>query len=82
MTIKKRPKRHDPERHVALRCNRMRCCRVETFPSTTTFEVVTEWAAKHDWRTIHRGGHLWDHWCPECCRLDRAPAEYWNRLHA
>ena len=78
MTIIRRPKRHDPKRHVALRCDK--CGLVELFLPKTDFETVAQWVKDNSWRTIHRGGWLWDHRCPTCERLSRAPAEYWARI--
>lgn len=82
MTILRRPKRHDPERHVVLRCDYRSCPEREEFSCNTDFATVSKWAKAHNWRIIHRGGHLWDHRCPRCDLLSIGGEAYLKQLHA
>lgn len=43
---------------------------------------LKDWLRRHEWRTIHRGGTLYDHHCPACALISRTSASYQERLHA
>lgn len=56
------------------------CEVVHTFPASKNLSLK-DWLRRHEWRTIHRGGTLYDHHCPACAQISRTSAGYMERLH-
>ncbi len=73
-----RPRRKDAD--TLLICEK--CGDREAFPSSTEFKSIADWARRQGWRITWRGGQLYDHHCPTCVRLSKAPQAYWDRLSA
>ena len=78
---KKRGQDREPP-FVYLYCD-TRGCAVNERLCMTTFEGLGRWLKANDWVTVWRGGHLFDHRCPECerRRVGLTPA-YRARLQA
>lgn len=56
------------------------CENVHDFPDFKDL-ALKDWLRRNSWRTIHRGGKLFDHYCPACTQISRTSASYMERLH-
>ena len=82
--IRPRKKRGEPQEHpyLLLYCDARSCTTREKLHQTT-FAGLSKWVRENNWRTIHRGGHLFDHRCDACERRRRGlTPDYIERLHA